>query len=80
MPAIIRQDLAISMVVIADLILATFKRWDGMNTGTIFSESSTMAVVARSLRLLGYRGATQADLVERVHLLGQRGSPACRIS
>ena len=51
---IIRQNLVISVVVIAVLIVATLGGWAGIGTAVLLHEGSTMLVVANSLRLLAY--------------------------
>ncbi len=51
---IIRQNLAISMAVIALLVVATIGGWAGIGTAVLLHEGSTMVVVANSLRLLAY--------------------------
>ena len=53
---IIRQNLAISMAVIALLVVATLIGWAGIGTAVLLHEGSTMVVVANSLRLLAYAG------------------------
>jgi Cd2+/Zn2+-exporting ATPase len=52
--AIIKQNLAISMAVIALLVVATLLGWAGIGTAVLLHEGSTMVVVANSLRLLAY--------------------------
>ena len=52
---IIKQNLALSMAVIALLVVATLGGWAGIGTAVLLHEGSTMVVVANSLRLLGYR-------------------------
>ncbi len=51
---IIKQNLAISMTVIALLVVATLLGWAGIGTAVLLHEGSTMVVVANSLRLLAY--------------------------
>lgn len=51
---IIKQNLALSMAVIALLVVATLGGWAGIGTAVLLHEGSTMVVVANSLRLLGY--------------------------
>jgi Cd2+/Zn2+-exporting ATPase len=51
---IIKQNLAISMVVIALLVVATLGGWAGIGTAVLLHEGSTMVVVVNSLRLLTY--------------------------
>jgi len=51
---IIKQNLALSMAVIALLVVATLDGWAGIGTAVLLHEGSTMVVVANSLRLLGY--------------------------
>ncbi len=51
---IITQNLALSMAVIALLVVATLGGWAGIGTAVLLHEGSTMVVVANSLRLLGY--------------------------
>jgi Zn2+/Cd2+-exporting ATPase len=52
--AIIKQNLAISMAVIALLVVATLLGWARIGTAVLLHEGSTMVVVANSLRLLAY--------------------------
>lgn len=52
---IIKQNLALSLTVIAVLVVTTLGGWVGIGTAVLFHEGSTMVVVANSLRLLGYR-------------------------
>ena len=54
--AIIRQNLAISLGVIALLIVASLAGWAGIGVAIIFHEGSTIVVVLNALRLLGYKG------------------------
>jgi Cd2+/Zn2+-exporting ATPase len=51
---IIKQNLSISMAVIALLVAATLLGWAGIGTAVLLHEGSTMVVVANSLRLLAY--------------------------
>lgn len=51
---IIKQYVAISMAVIALLVVATLLGWAGIGTAVLLHEGSTMVVVANSLRLLAY--------------------------
>lgn len=51
---IIKQNLALSMAVIALLVVATLLGWAGIGTAVLLHEGSTMVVVANSLRLLAY--------------------------
>lgn len=51
---IIKQNLAISMAVIACLVVATLLGWAGIGAAVLLHEGSTMVVVANSLRLLAY--------------------------
>ena len=51
---IIKQNLAISMAVIALLVVATLLGWAGIGTAVLLHEGSTMVVVVNSLRLLTY--------------------------
>ena len=51
---IIKQNLAISMAVIALLVVATLGGWAGIGTAVLLHEGSTMVVVVNSLRLLAY--------------------------
>jgi Cd2+/Zn2+-exporting ATPase len=53
---IIKQNLILSMAVIALLAVATLAGRAGIGTAVLLHEGSTMVVVANSLRLLGYRG------------------------
>jgi Cd2+/Zn2+-exporting ATPase len=52
---IIRQNLAISLGVIAFLIPFALFGWAGIGVAIIFHEGSTLVVVANALRLLGYQ-------------------------
>ncbi len=54
--AIIVQNLAISLGVIALLIVASLAGWAGIGVAIIFHEGSTIVVVLNALRLLGYKG------------------------
>jgi Cd2+/Zn2+-exporting ATPase len=54
--AIIRQNFAVSIAVIALLLVATLAGWAGIGTAVLLHEGSTMVVVANSLRLLAYSG------------------------
>lgn len=51
---IIKQNLALSMAVIALLVVATLGGWAGIGTAVLLHEGSTMVVVVNSLRLLTY--------------------------
>ena len=53
--AIIKQNLAISLGVIALLIIATFAGVVSLPIAVVFHEGSTIVVVLNALRLLGYR-------------------------
>ena len=53
--AIIQQNLAISLGVIALLIIASVTGFVGIGIAILFHEGSTLVVVANALRLLGYR-------------------------
>ena len=53
---IIKQNLILSMTVIALLAIATLAGRAGIGTAVLLHEGSTMVVVANSLRLLGYKG------------------------
>jgi Cd2+/Zn2+-exporting ATPase len=53
---IIKQNLILSMAVIASLAIATLAGRAGIGTAVLLHEGSTMVVVANSLRLLGYDG------------------------
>jgi Cd2+/Zn2+-exporting ATPase len=52
---IIRQNLFISMGVVALLILATLFGWAGIGVAVLLHEGSTLVVVMNALRLLAYR-------------------------
>jgi Cd2+/Zn2+-exporting ATPase len=52
---IIRQNLILSMIVIALLAVATLAGRAGIGTAVLLHEGSTMVVVANSLRLLAYK-------------------------
>ncbi len=54
--SIIKQNLVVSMAVIALLAIATLAGWAGIGTAVLLHEGSTMVVVGNSLRLLGYTG------------------------
>jgi Zn2+/Cd2+-exporting ATPase len=54
---VIMQNLAISLGVIALLIITSLTGIVGIGVAVIFHEGSTLVVVANALRLLGYRGA-----------------------
>jgi Cd2+/Zn2+-exporting ATPase len=51
---IIKQNLIVSMAVIALLAVATLAGWAGIGTAVVLHEGSTMVVVLNSLRLLTY--------------------------
>lgn len=51
---IIKQNLAISVIVILLLVVATLGGWAGIGTAVMLHEGSTFVVVANSLRLLAY--------------------------
>jgi Zn2+/Cd2+-exporting ATPase len=53
--AIIGQNLAISLGVIAVLVVASLAGWAAIGVAIVIHEGSTLAVVANALRLLGYR-------------------------
>jgi Cd2+/Zn2+-exporting ATPase len=53
--AVIRQNLAISLGVIALLIAAALGGWVPLGLAVFFHEGSTVAVVLNALRLLGYK-------------------------
>ncbi|MCL4465516.1 MAG: heavy metal translocating P-type ATPase, partial [Chloroflexi bacterium] len=55
--AVITQNLALSLGVIALLIVASLAGWAGIGLAVVFHEGSTLLVVANALRLLGYRQA-----------------------
>ncbi len=57
--AIIMQNLAIAMGVIAVLIVASLTGIVGIGIAVVFHEGSTLVVVANALRLLGYQEAGQ---------------------
>jgi Zn2+/Cd2+-exporting ATPase len=52
--AIIRQNLVISLGVIAVLVVASLAGWAAIGVAIVIHEGSTLAVVANALRLLGY--------------------------
>jgi Cd2+/Zn2+-exporting ATPase len=54
--AIIRQNLAISLGVIALLIVASLTGLSGIGAAILLHEGSTLLVVTNALRLLGYTG------------------------
>lgn len=51
---IIRQNLYVSLVVVAGLIVSTLAGWSGIGAAVVLHEGSTLLVIANSLRLLGY--------------------------
>jgi Cd2+/Zn2+-exporting ATPase len=53
--AIIGQNLAIALGVIAVLVVASLAGWAAIGVAIVIHEGSTLAVVANALRLLGYR-------------------------
>lgn len=53
--AIIQQNLAISLGVIALLVVASLTGWVGIGIAIVFHEGSTIVVVLNALRLLGYQ-------------------------
>jgi Cd2+/Zn2+-exporting ATPase len=58
--AIIRQNLAIALGVIALLVIASLTGWAGIGLAIVFHEGSTLVVVLNALRLLAYGGAQRA--------------------
>ena len=52
--AIIRQNLVISLAVIALLSVSALAGWSGIGVAVAVHEGSTLVVIANSLRLLGY--------------------------
>jgi Cd2+/Zn2+-exporting ATPase len=54
--AIIRQNLYVSLGVIAGLVVVTVTGVAGIGVAVIVHEGSTLVVVANALRLLAYRG------------------------
>lgn len=54
--AIIRQNLYLSLAVIALLVVATTTGFFGIGLAVVAHEGSTLVVIANALRLLGYRG------------------------
>jgi Cd2+/Zn2+-exporting ATPase len=63
--AIIRQNLYISLGMVAFLVPATLARLVGIGPAVVFHEGSTLIVVANALRLLTYgsRGSAIAETV-----------------
>lgn len=53
--AVVFQNIAISLAVIAFLVATAIVGWVGIRLAIFFHEGSTLAVVANSLRLLTYR-------------------------
>lgn len=53
--AVIRQNLAISLGVIALLIITSVTGFVSLGIAILFHEGSTLAVVGNALRLLGYQ-------------------------
>ncbi len=53
--AIIQQNLAIALGVIALLIIVSLTGWAGIGVAILFHEGSTIVVVLNALRLLGYQ-------------------------
>lgn len=53
---IIRQNLYVSLAVVAGLIVSTLAGWSGIGAAVVLHEGSTLLVIANSLRLLGYTG------------------------
>ena len=51
---IIRQNLVISLAVIALLSVSALAGWSGIGVAVAVHEGSTLVVIANSLRLLGY--------------------------
>ncbi|HEY0606934.1 MAG TPA: heavy metal translocating P-type ATPase, partial [Herpetosiphonaceae bacterium] len=61
--SVIRQNLYISLFVIAGLIFATTSGYFGIGPAVFMHEGSTLVVIANALRLLAYNGPrTQASL------------------
>ena len=57
---IIRQNVVLSMVAIALLIVATVAGFLGIGWAVLIHEGTTLIVIANALRLLGYNGADSA--------------------
>jgi Cd2+/Zn2+-exporting ATPase len=55
---IIKQNLYMSLGMVAFLIPATLFGFVGIGPAVVFHEGSTLVVVANALRLLGYRDGT----------------------
>jgi len=58
--AVIRQNFAISLGVIALLVVATATGWAGIGFAVAVHEGSTLVVVGNALRLLGFRVSASA--------------------
>ena len=70
---VIRQNLYISLGVIALLVVATTTGFFGIGPAVAVHEGSTLVVIANALRLLGYRGPAAAPPSSAME---QRGSPS----
>jgi Cd2+/Zn2+-exporting ATPase len=53
---IIRQNLAVALIVIAALVVATTTGFLGIGGAVLAHEGSTLVVIGNALRLLAYRG------------------------
>jgi Cd2+/Zn2+-exporting ATPase len=53
--AVVAQNLAVSLGVIAFLVVSAVAGWVGIGLAIAFHEGSTLVVVFNSLRLLAYR-------------------------
>jgi Zn2+/Cd2+-exporting ATPase len=62
---VIRQNLYVSLGVIAALVVATVSGTTGIGVAVIVHEGSTLAVIANALRLLRYGGSSAAGRRER---------------
>ena len=58
---VIRQNLWVSLGVVALLIPATLFGWAGIGIAVLIHEGSTVVVVLNALRLLNYRGTAEDD-------------------
>ncbi|MHB1170080.1 MAG: heavy metal translocating P-type ATPase [Longimicrobiales bacterium] len=72
--SIIRQNLYISLAVIAILIVATTTGMFGIGPAVLVHEGSTLVVIANALRLLTYRTPCDRELtrgIRTIHVYGQ---------
>jgi len=72
---VIRQNLAISMIVIAVLVVATLAGWAGIGTAVLLHEGSTLIALANSLRLLLYNASQERSFASASRMTSWDGTP-----